>query len=60
MSNLGIKNTITMDLELANKGTGIFTKVVENFNNVSIFQNRFKAQRERIHFCQIEYEAPPA
>lgn len=48
MRNLRIKHAIAVDFVLSNEGTGIFAKIVENFDDIPILKHLFKAQREGV------------
>lgn len=58
MGNLCIKHSITVYFKLSNKRTRIFTEIVEDFNDVSIFKNLFQLSWETIiHLSEIYNEA---
>jgi hypothetical protein len=57
MSDLGIENSVTMDLKLADECTRIFDEVMEYFNDSWIFEHLFQTFRETFKLSQIEEEA---
>ena len=44
MRDLGIKDSTTVDLELANEGAGVLAEVVEYLDNASIFEDGLETQ----------------
>ena len=54
MCNLGIENAITVDLKVPDKGTGIFTEIVEYFDDASIFEDCLQAQGKWIHSQEVK------
>jgi hypothetical protein len=54
MCDLRVKDSVAMDLELSDQSACIFAEVVEDLDDISIFQDLFESSRERIDFHQIE------
>lgn len=55
MGDLGVENSLTVDPILFHEGTGIFTEVVEDLNDCSIFQDVLKSKGERIDLQQVNH-----
>ena len=57
MRNLSVEDAITVDSVVPHQGTRIFTEVMENFDDVSIFENLLEAMREGVELSEVEDEA---
>jgi len=54
---LGIEDSVTMDTVVPHQRTSILAEVMENFDNITIFQNLLQTMLEWIEFHQIENKA---
>lgn len=54
VGDLCIKDTVTMNLKLANQCTGILAEIMKHFDNISVFQNRLQSELEWVNLQEIE------
>lgn len=54
MCDLSVKDSVAMDLKLSDQTACIFAEVVEDLDDISIFQDLFESSGKRIDFHQIE------
>jgi len=57
MSYLSVEYSLTVHSKLVHQGTKIFADIMDDFNNISILQNIFKAERKWVHFYQVNHKA---
>jgi hypothetical protein len=55
--NLSVEDTVTVDPVVPHKGARILAEIMENFDNVSIFENLLQSMRERVELSEIKDEA---